>query len=518
MSKPGLIKRVATAVRNYWISYRGAERWSADRGFVPGWVVDARFDASQATRWELVRKSRYFEKNNAIFNRLADVFEQYVFGSSGLIVVPSSLVDDEWNERTTDAWNDWCERCDISSNLPFSTLQRVAGRDWFVDGEGWIHKLQVRTAAGRAPEPRIELIECHRVGTPDDRQIDEGKTISDGTVLDPKTGRPLAYYIRDFTDSWQRVDANMMVQLGDVCRPHQYRFLPYVTPVIPDLTDLDDLQILEMRAAKDAAEKSTFFLNESGELDHRTLRAARVTGTTQTSGGVENEQARIEWYRKAIGGRVMALKRGEDVKQFLPNRPTPATQELWDYLTSKVCAGVGIPKLLVFPESMQGTVVRADLDVANAFFRSKSSVAGRAMLDVYRWWLDWAVKNDVRVADPPADYRRATVRAPRQVNVDVGRNSAARIAELEALAITYEDHFAELGQDWRQMFRQASKETAFLKRCAEEEGVTVQEIKVALAKIAKPAEPAPDAAETDDTEAEQPETDGEELTAETETE
>jgi capsid protein len=60
--------------------------------------------------------------------------------------------------------------------------------------------------------------------------------------------------------------------------------------------------------------------------------------------------------------------------------------------------------------------------------------------------------------------------------VDIGRNAAALLAELDAGVRTYEDVYAELGLDWKQAFRQRAVERKFVKELAVEFGLQPDEI------------------------------------------
>jgi capsid protein len=166
----------------------------------------------------------------------------------------------------------------------------------------------------------------------------------------------------------------------------------------------------------------------------------------------------MEYYKKVDGGRVIVGRTGDEMEQFISNRPSVASREYWDYLTSRVCAGVGISKLLVFPWSMQGTVTRADLDSQAAYFRARSAVMARYFTEAYWYVMEWATRNVLEVSDPPEDWRNVRVRAPRSVNVDVGRNAAALIAEYQAGWRSLESICGELGEDWEDVMDQRGAE------------------------------------------------------------
>lgn len=442
--------------------YEAGQYWSNRRTWLPGWVRDARFDADQATQREILRKARYLERNNGIVNRLADLFEQYTVGPCGLRFIPASS-DSDWNKRAAVWWEDWTKFCDNSTLQNFGAIQSLCARSWFIDGEIFLLKTYGKPRPDGPSYPRIQLIESHRVETPPDMA---GETkIIDGIEVDDR-GRPTAYWVKDsgagalgqLEESFRRVPADQMVHIFEPARPGMYRGLSMLYAVLNDLHDLDDLQMWSMDGAKEAASTINVVQTKSGELDASELRRMRfgVPGTQGTSGG--SSQQRSAYYDTVFQSRTKVLKEGDEFKQFNVTRPSESERALWDYLTSKVCAGVGISKLLVFPWSMQGTVVRADLDVNGTFFRSRSSVLAAKLTEVYTFVMDWAVRNVLDLSDPPTDYRKVTTRAPRSVNVDVGRNSSALIAEYEAGWLTLEYICAELGLDWREVLRQRAIE------------------------------------------------------------
>lgn len=470
--KPGAVARLVAAVQ---AQYESGQRWSSRRSWLPGYVRDARLDADSMTRLEIVRKARYFERNSGIVNRLADLFEEYTVGPEGLRFVPSSS-DQEWNTRAAEWWEGWCSMCDVTSQFNFGTIQSLAARSQFIDGELFVLLTNGREREGGRSYPRIQLVESHRVETPP--SLFTTAAIVDGVQVD-KRGRPIAYHVREGgeqEETFATYEASKVVHLFEPSRPGMYRGLPMLYPVLNDLHDLDDLQLLEMDAAKEAAAITNVIKTKTGELSDQDLRRARLlgSGTKGTSGG--SDSARSQYYNDVFKGRAKVLKHGDDITQFASTRPSVAQQQYWDYLTSKICAGVGISKLLVFPWSIQGTVVRADLDVASTFFRSRSSVMASKWTQVYTWVMDWGTKNVQELSDPPEDFRKVTVRPPRSVNVDVGRNAAALIAEYEAGWRTLEDVCGELGKDWRQVLRQRAVERKKARELEAEFGLTEGEL------------------------------------------
>jgi len=475
--------------------YEAGKRWAntGRRSIIDAHIRDARFDADRGTREEIARKARYFEANNAIVNRLADLFEQYTVGANGLTVIPSSS-DETFNQAAAREFSAWCARCDFNGQLSLQSMQSLMARAWFIDGEAFALKT---SNMGAPAEPRLQLIESHRVSSPHDPR---NTRVHDGVALDA-FGRPAGFYVNtSFPGAVNSVHelkpTKDVVHIWEPSRIGQLRGLSFLYPVLNDVHDLDDLGIYEMAAAKTAAEKTTIIKTETGELSpdqFAEMTRSKFTGEGVNSQGEATTEQRQDFYSKSIPGRTVVAFHGDTVEEFVSQRPSVAVQNFWDHIIAKICVGVGMSKLLVFPHSMQGTVVRADLDVCDAWFRSRSSVMQGKVVEVYQWWLQWAVGNIPALANPPKDFLRCTVRAPRSVKVDVGYDSAAVIAELKAGIRTMESICAPMGEDWRNVARQSTTEAKFFQELSRESGVPVHEIaskayEVAAQRAAAPAQ------------------------------
>lgn len=452
--------------------YEGAYG-SPNRSQVPGIVQDAKFDATGPVREELVRKSRYYEKNNGLVNRLADLFEQYVVGV-GIAFFPSTS-SPEWNASAVKYWRGWQRYADLTSRASWGTLQGQIARSWFIDGEVFVLKTY-----GDTGRPRVQVIEAHRVKTP--RASIDGiyggapnkGTIIDGVEIDAN-GRPVAYHVETVDvgrkSEFTRVPADSMVHVFEPGRPGQYRGLPFVSAVINDINDLDDLQVFEMQAAKEAASVTNVIKTKAGEVADEDI----IKGTTTSSFTAEQK---LQYYKERIRSEAVVLQTGDDMSQFRSERPSVATSGYWDYLAAKICAGVGIPKELVIPTSMQGTSMRSVLEIANAFFRQRSSALQDHLGQIYEWVIEsgLALNDSLLIVGKPEDWFAWTARSPRSVSVDIGYSSAARINEYKLGMTTLEDIYAEQGQDWRERLRQKAEEVAYAKSLANEFKVERAEI------------------------------------------
>lgn len=442
--------------------YEGAT-FNPKRSAIPAGYTSARFDASAYSRSELARKMRYFERNNVLIQALAGKFENFVVGSNPQLTPNSS--EPEWNQRAKEWWDQWCRVCDISSRQHFGTILSLIARRWFIEGD--IFVVLTSGAEQKGKRPRIQLIEGHLLRTPPEFERDE--MVHDGVRMD-SVGRPILYYfaveVRPGKFEWGNpVDAEHVIPVFEPERPGEVRGITHFHACINQLHDLDDLCVLEMLAAKDAAEKSTFINTASGELPNvEQMRREIQNRGTQTSAGTAVTEDRTAYVQEAVGGRVAALKMGETVTQFLSNRPTVTQQWYWGYLREEVCASVEIPKCIVYPDSMQGTVYRGALDMASAAFKSRHAVIAEVQRRIWEYVIGWAVNlRETGLADKPADWKNVSILPPRAPNVDVGRNSAAMLAELEKGATNFDLIYGPQGLSWRVELKKLDDQLGYIK-------------------------------------------------------
>jgi lambda family phage portal protein len=461
--------------------YEGASN-SIRRSFLDTSYTSVRFDVTASTRQQIVRKSRFFEQNNAVMNRLGDLFENYTVGSNFSVQPASSNPD--WNLRAKKWWDTWSRYPDIGSRQSFGTLMSLAARGWFYDGESFL--LLTKGDSGR---PRLQLIEPQQVATPTGQ--DQSPDIFDGVRFDTKTGRALSYFIGQETNQGQlteirSISSDSIVHIYEAQRAGQLRGLPFVACVINDLHDLDDLQKLEMESCKLASSVAQVIKTSSGEVQASSLRSGVVgsQGTAQT------------YYENVFGSTVKVLKSGDEFEQFQADRPNVNMREYWRSLTEKVCAGVGIPYVLVFPEGMQGTVYRGALDMSSVWFRSRHQVMASAARRIWEYVMEYAIRTDPTLRDSPDDWYEVAIQAPRAPNVDVGRNSAAQLAELGAGVTTYDEIYGARGIDWRSALEAKAQQARYIQDLATKYGLDVSEISTAQKQPIAP-EPAEMATEAE---------------------
>lgn len=428
-----------------------AARWRPGRPYTPTTYQDARKDLSKATRQKLQEFARYWERNSPLVNRLADLFECYTVGS-GLQVSPDSSLPD-WNTAARSWWRTWERFADIASRQTFGTLQGLIARSWFLDGECFVFLV-----FGESGRPRLQVVEAHRVETPPQLSDKEGITVVDGVAINQSNGRPEGYWIWEQNAKGEKVfrqaPADQVIHVFEPSRPGQYRGIPFVTSALITLDYLDELKRLELKAARSAAVVANIIKNATGEIDPAELLRNGGAVTTASTGEVTA-------YQERLGGETIVLRTGEELSQFQSNRPSVVTMQYWRDLQSEVCAACGIPAVLVFPDTMQGTQYRGSLDMAAAFFRARSAVMQEVVRRIYEWVMRNSIDREAELRGAPKDFWRVSIPQPRSVNVDVGRNSAAQMNELANGATNFEQIFGPQGLDWREEAKKLAEQIQF---------------------------------------------------------
>jgi capsid protein len=405
----------------------------------------------------------------------------------------SGEIDDEsdsWDETASRWWSSWSKFPAIDCQFPLSVIQSEIATTWWHDGELFIYK----TFSKESGRPRIQLIEGHRVGTPPDMRELEGHAIVDGIEFQPDSdgrpsGRPIRYWVR--TDvgqaslyggyvpalfrsgDYKPIQAGQIIHLFKPTRPGMFRGLPMVTGRMNDLHDLEDMQLLEKKAAKDAAEITNVVTNKTGEAPISSSRRQKWQIQSQDANGNPIVKSTPLFYEVTMGGRTVYQMNGEKFEQFKSDRPSIATRDYWDYLVRKV-AGPMWP--LMLPQSVQGTQFRAFMEVANTYFRMHTTILAAVMREIYVWALGWGVDYDRSLDGAPKEWWHVDVVPPRAVTVDIGRNSTALLNELKAGTRTYKSFCGELGHDWKDVLRQKAIEAAFINRLVHEYDVTGRQI------------------------------------------
>jgi capsid protein len=258
--------------------------------------------------------------------------------------------------------------------------------------------------------------------------------------------------------------AESIIHYFEPSRVGQVRGLPCCYAVLADMIDLHELQSLEMLAAKDHSRVSKVVKTPSGEVNTDETLTSRFNSSPTASA----PDAKV-YYEEVIGAETIAMRPGDELQLLQSQRPSVAVQQFWDYVTDKVCAGLGLPTQIVIPESLQGTMTRASLDMAAGWFRCRSSALAEVCAQVW----EHVISLQIPANRLPQDWRSIRWTAPRAINVDVGYNSAATIADLNAGLTDFDSVYSAQGLDWQLQFDKLKEQQDYAKAI----GLTLGETK-----------------------------------------
>ncbi len=453
-------------IKDAWQAFNGYHLtdWTPNRNSRVNQSQSARMDIPNATRRQLLSWSREMERKDPIFNIFLDLCERYVTGPTGIRIVSGSTTP-EWAALANAEWENWQPFCDISSRFSFGQRQGLIEREVEVAGEIFIYLTYADSA-----RPRIQLIQSESVETPAKYQTD--RSVFDGVRMDAND-RPLAYYVKSVDEfgkeQFREIAADSIVHIVEPSRVGQVRGLPIIYPALADMVDLRESLDLEMLAHKDGAETSKFITNALGEVSAVGLLRAYSATATLKPDGTASTQALREYYESKVGGKTIVGKHGDTYQQFANQRPGDAVQKFWDFVSARIAAGMGLPIEILIMRSLQGTMTRAALDMANGFFRCRSAARAESF---NRIWNHVVMGTSSLRKSIPADWRKIRFTPPRSINVDVGRNSNALIAEWQSGFRTLENIAAEMGQDWKDILRQRSAELVFARDLEQSNSLT----------------------------------------------
>ncbi len=475
-------------------------RWG-EQSWIQQSMQDARWDIDRWTREEIQRKHRYFVGNNGIVFRMRSLFIQFSTGTNGLKAIPNSD-DEDWNDSYQHSHDKWERSACVDSDVSLGKQEMMWAGQLFDDGETFIHLSEGKE--GMRLVPKVATYEAHRVATPSDKKdnepLEDGTMICDGIHVD-KNLKPIGYFIRTGVkkDEFTEIPADEIIHLFKRRRPGELRGIPEGHSVMFDLHSMDDLQILQMQKAKAAAKVMNVITNQTGEADPSKFRRVRTQIQTQGGDGTVVTKNVDTFYDTDTGAYNKYLQNGATMAQFKQDEPGVVQQQYWDYLASKICCGYNIPKLLVMPYSLQGTVTRADLDICTNAFRTNFEIIADAVRRIYEWRVTWASKFDRAMKDAgvPTNFDQVLIRPPRAPNVDIGYTAQSLEIELTIGTRTHQDVYAERQQDWRFQMRQIAETKAYAKQLAKEFDIDPTEImqvgapaKSPEQDIAAPAAPA----------------------------
>lgn len=451
-----------------WGSPYESANWSPRRGAVPGAAPgDTKRDLTTSVRGELVRRSRYLHRNSGFVRELVSSMAIYSTGD-GIRPQAQSLSPD-WNRMAEDYFRRWSARCEITDRFSFEECQSLVCRAMDVDGEYFV----IKTRDG-AQMPKLQMIECHRIGD------SSGETV-DGIGLTSQ-GAPVFY--RLIEDSRTRdIPAEAVLHVFDPESASAVRNAPTIQHSINHILDEMELLALEKHAVKDNADVARILKTQRGELDE-----SGDFSLGDSSGAQENSDPLK--LQKIIGGKLVALKPDESLDSFQSNRPSPTFTGFLEHLRRDSALGVIPFEFAADSSKIGGAGVRLVVAKANRRFSHRQLILiQRLIKPVWAYVIGDAIARGN--LESIADWHRISCVCPRRVSVDAGREAQQNRADVEMGLKTLTDHFQELGADFGEELERRAQDARAILDTAAKYGVPTELLwKPAAEIVITPTEPA----------------------------
>lgn len=423
---------------------------SPRRANVPGGAPrDAALDLTPGVRSELVRRSRYLARNSGFIRELVGSMSLYSVGDG--MKPQAESPNPEWNRQAEAYFNRWARHAELSGRYNLTQCQHLACRALDVDGELFISKVN------DGGQPRIQLIEAHRVG-----DSGEVEGMVDGIRMD-RTGKPLSYRVLDDSGSFEDIPAPQVLHLYDPDSPSQVRGFPTLQHSINHLLDEMELLALEKHAVKDNADIARVLTTDRLDADDGDFHLEGTPAGASDSGSLQT----------ILGGKLVALQPGEDIKPFESSRPSPTFTGFLDHLRRDSAMGILPFEFAADSSKLSGAGVRLTVAKADRQFSYRQTLLIDRMLRPL--WL-WVIGLAITEGKLPAveGWTEVNFTTPRRVTVDSGREAAQNRADVQAGLKTLTDHYAELGMDIHEEVENRARELRLIQDTAAKYGLPPQ--------------------------------------------
>ena len=448
------LRSIITAILpRAWFSPYESANPSPRRGRVPGAAPrDAKLDLLPGVRRELVRRSRYLHKNSGFVRELIGNMAIYATGDG---IKPQALSGSaEWNKAAEEYFARWAARCEVSNRFCFAESQALVCRGVDVDGEYFV--LKTFNSDG---VPRLQLIESHRIGDADQNDTEDG--IGFDTF-----GAPAFYRVLLDEGGFRDIPAHLMLHVFEPESASAVRQAPALQHSINHILDEIELLALEKHAVKDNADVSRILKTERGELDED---GDFAIGKPAPDG----ERSEPGALQKIVGGKLVALKPGESLDSFQPNRPSPTFTGFLEHLRRDSALGHIPFEFAADSSKVGGAGVRLVVAKADRRFSYRQLILiERFLKPVWFFVIGDAIAKNRLEAVP--DWTKVAFTTPRRITVDAGREAQQNRADVEMGLKTLSEHFAEQGMDFGEEMEIRARNARALLDLAEKYNVPIE--------------------------------------------
>ena len=406
-----------------------------------GHPTDAKYELTSHTRSELVRKSRFLEKNSGHIRGILRDLKVYGIGKG--IFPNAKTKNQDWNKQAENWFFRWCRHCDISNRYSWKECQSMILRALIVDGE--IFVIKVFDSFGR---PKIQLVESHRLMSPDK---ESNSNVVDGIEFDAH-GRVLNYYFL-IGENYEttKVPANAVLHIFDPERPSQSRAYPQIQHSINDIIDRKEILALEKKKVK--AISDIVHIIKGGNLP--------TDGDYTVDVGNKSDGTTPETMNRILGGKNIKIEADESLDVHESNIPSPTFSGFISTLDRDGSLGVLPYEFSIDPSKIGGATTRLIASKTQRYVDDMTQIIDERFNEaVWFFAVGWAISHGELSTEPWWWY--CTWTHPRKLTVDAGREEQQNRANVEMGLKTLEESFSECGLDFEDEMRTRASNARFI--------------------------------------------------------
>ncbi len=460
------LRRLEARVQRRLFEYQAAQ---ADRLYAPKRWGDVAESTSTARdrvvmMWEALDLVENFPPAKAVLARF------------GTFLTPTEYAPATGNrdyDRLLGEWfHDWCKRCDVTGRHSFKKLVQLAAEMRPAYGDCGV---ALRRAGGGL---KLQLVAGDRIGNPNDAGMPElgnGEYYFSGVVAN-NHGAPKAYRIfrvdslgmyRDPED----IPAGQFFHYFDPFRVDQYRGVTDFHAVARTARMLKEILDAEQVGVRFASQQAALVFTERGQAPTRNVFTPSNAANLANGERPKHEQTDI--------GTIRYLFDGDRV-ETMPSRPGSAFGGFVQTLMHDIALGLGgYPAGVLWgTQDFKGPSVRAEFAQADRVNARHQGILCDKLLEPIKnaVILDAIAREEIPA--PPRDggeefaasvirATRGVFRFPPRLTIDVGRESVARISELNNGAGSLQEIAAEDGKDAFTRLEEKAQAAAWIHELAE---------------------------------------------------
>lgn len=414
--------------------------------------TDFRKELDNFTHREILRKSRYLEKNSGLLREYIQSMAIYSIGASG-IRPQARTADKGVNLQLERNWKDFATSPTICGRFTMWEVQNLLSRA--LDRDGELFFLKTKDALGM---PKIQVIEAHRIcnaNSTNDPNLNNG--IRYGAY-----GQVVSYMIQQDDGSCKEVDANSIIHAYDKQQASGSRGFPPLQHAICHLLDQMEMLSNEKRATLDQSKISFHLEKTSGQIDEDDEEVYGSGSSTNGSGTSTTDKA----------GFTYVTEPGEKVNLLESKRPNANFMPWMDYVARDAIMG-GLPWEFIADSSKVGAAgVKLSLAKASRIFKHRQQIICAVMKAIWFYVQSFPIdQGEIMAVDL---WWEPEWMLPKQIQLDVSREAYQNRLDIEFGLKSRTEDFAERQMDFEEQMQLRADEAVYLINLAKEKNIPLE--------------------------------------------